>query len=151
MPHFSDILYNGLIWHITKHTPNDMVMFQSVKVGYFVAYFLGRFLSLSEKVNVAQFCQWVRGALKMHFWKKLGIWPNKGRGGLTEAQVFVKIFQNQICLGKWPEMWWNTQYINGEAISYQFMRVLDPPIPNYSLSQPKKWNFSWKNNMLRIA
>ena len=34
----------------------------------------------------------------MHFRKKLGIWPNKGRGGLTEAQVFVKIFQNQICL-----------------------------------------------------
>ena len=46
----------------------------------------------------------IRGALKMHFRKKLGIWPNKGRGGLTEAQVFVEIFQNQICLGKWPEM-----------------------------------------------
>ena len=40
----------------------------------------------------------------MHFRKKLGIWPNKGGGGLTEAQVFVEIFQNQICLGKWPEM-----------------------------------------------
>ena len=93
----------------------------------------------------------IRGALKIHFRKKLGFWPNKGEGGLTEAQVFIEIFQKQICLGKWPEMWWNTQYINGGAISFQFMRVLDPPIPNYSLSQPKKWNFSWKNNMLRIA
>ena len=46
----------------------------------------------------------LRGALKMVFRKKLGIWPHKGRGGLTEAQVFVEIFQNQICLGKWPEM-----------------------------------------------
>ena len=45
----------------------------------------------------------------------------------TKAQVFVENFQNQICLGKWPEMLWNTQYINGGAISYQFMRVLDPP------------------------
>ena len=42
----------------------------------------------------------VRGAIKMVFRKKLGIWPNKGRGGLTEAQVFVEILQNQICLGK---------------------------------------------------
>ena len=24
--------------------------------------------------------------------------------GLTEAQVFVEILQNQICLCKWPEM-----------------------------------------------
>ena len=50
------------------------------------------------------------------------------QGGLTEAQVFVETFQNQICLGKWLEMWWNTQCINGGAMSYQFMRVLDPPI-----------------------
>ena len=42
----------------------------------------------------------LRGAIKMVFRKKLGIWPNKGQGGLTEAQVFVEIFQNQICLGK---------------------------------------------------
>ena len=34
----------------------------------------------------------LRGALKMVFRKKLGIWPHKGRGGLTEAQVFVEIF-----------------------------------------------------------
>ena len=46
----------------------------------------------------------LRGALKMHFRKNLGIWPNKGWGGLTKTQVFVEIFQNQICLGKWPEM-----------------------------------------------
>ena len=46
----------------------------------------------------------VRGALKTHFRKKLGFWPNKGGGGLSEAQVFVEIFQKQICLGKWPEM-----------------------------------------------
>ena len=46
----------------------------------------------------------LKGAIKFVFRKKLGIWPNKGRGGLTEAQVLVKIFQNQICHGKWPEM-----------------------------------------------
>ena len=49
-------------------------------------------------------CLGLRGALKTHFWKKLGFWPNKGEGGLTEAQVFVEIFQKQIFLGKWPEM-----------------------------------------------
>ena len=76
---------------------------------------------------------------KLVFRKKLGIWPNKGEGGLTEAQVFVEIFQNQICLGKWPEMWWNTQYINGGAVSNQFMRVLDPQFPIPQLSQPKTW------------
>ena len=37
------------------------------------------------------------GAIKIGFRKKLGIWPTKGGGeGLTEAQVFVEIFQNQI-------------------------------------------------------
>ena len=41
--------------------------------------------------------------------KKIGkswaLGPTRGGGeGLTEAQVFVEIFQNQICLGKWPEM-----------------------------------------------
>ena len=46
----------------------------------------------------------IRGAIKIIFRKNLGFWPNKGGGGLTEAQVFVKIFQNQIGLGKWPEM-----------------------------------------------
>ena len=40
-----------------------------------------------------------RGAIKIAFRKRLGIWPNKGWGGLTETQVFVEIFQNQICLG----------------------------------------------------
>ena len=43
----------------------------------------------------------VRGAVKLIFQKNLGIWPKKG-GCLTEAQAFVEIFQNQICLGKWP-------------------------------------------------
>ena len=46
----------------------------------------------------------IRGAIKINFRKNLGFWPNKGGGGLTEAQVFVEIFQNQICLGKWLEM-----------------------------------------------
>ena len=46
----------------------------------------------------------LRGAIKMVFRKKLGIWPNKGGGGLTDAQVFVENSQNQICIGKWPEM-----------------------------------------------
>ena len=87
---------------------------------------------------------------KLIFRKTWAFGPTRG-GGLTEAQVFVKIFQNQICLGKWPEMWWNTQYINGGAISHQFMKFLDPSIPNYSLSQPKKMKFFMKNNMLRIA
>ena len=26
----------------------------------------------------------IRGAIKIDFWKKLGIWPKKGGGGLTE-------------------------------------------------------------------
>ena len=46
----------------------------------------------------------IRGAIKIIFRKNLGFWPNKGGGGLTEAQVFAEIFQNQICLGKWSEM-----------------------------------------------
>ena len=68
-------------------------------------------------------CEWLtnwqglKGSLQNWFLEKM-----------TKAQVFVEIFQNQICLGKWPEMWWNTQYKNGGAISYQFMRVLDLPI-----------------------
>ena len=99
-----------------------------------------------------QRCKIVWGAIKIAFRKNLGFWPNKGGGGgLTEAQVIVKMFQNQICLGKLLEMWWNTQYINGGAISHQFMKFLEPPIPNYSLSQPKKMKFFMKNNMLRIA
>ena len=58
--------------------------------------------------------------------------------GCHQAQVSVKIFQNQICLGEWPEMWWNTQYIDWGAISYkinQLMRVLSPPIhcPNQKM------------------
>ena len=43
-------------------------------------------------------------AINIDFRKNLVFWPNKGGGGLTEAQVFVEIFQNQICLGKWLEM-----------------------------------------------
>ena len=57
-----------------------------------------------ELNRVKKYYNEFRGALKIHFRKKLGIWPNKGGGGLTEAQVFVEIFQKQICLGKWPEM-----------------------------------------------
>ena len=30
-------------------------------------------------------------------------------------------------------MWWNTQYINGGVISHQFMRLLDPNIPQSQL------------------
>ena len=62
-------------------------------------------MSFASRLHIIiTFALRIRGALKTHFRKKLGIWPNKGRGGLTEAQVFVKIFQNQICLGKWTEM-----------------------------------------------
>ena len=63
----------------------------------------------SQKINIIHFnllkclSQLDKGAIKIHFRKKLGIWPYEGRGGLTEAQVFVEIVQNQICLGKWPE------------------------------------------------
>ena len=32
------------------------------------------------------------------FSEKVGLLAQQGGGGLTEAQVFVKIFQNQICL-----------------------------------------------------
>ena len=78
--------------------------------------------------QVFRFRKTSKGSLQNSFLEKVGHSAQQGGGGLTEAQVFVEIFQNQICLGKWPKMWWNTQYINGGAISYQFMRVLDPPI-----------------------
>ena len=50
-------------------------------------------------------------------------------------------------------MWWNTLYINGGAISYQFMRVLDPPIrrPNHPKMENKHKLFSffiWCPNLL---
>ena len=45
------------------------------------------------------------GSLQNSFLEKVGHSAQQGGGGgLTEAQVFVEIFQNQICLGKWPEM-----------------------------------------------
>ena len=31
--------------------------------------------------------------------KNLVFWTKQGGGGLTESQLFVKFFQNQICLG----------------------------------------------------
>ena len=68
----------------------------------------GDILCFMWKVNNYFFFIWgIRGAIKDHFRKNLGFWPNKrgggggGGGGLTEVQVFVEIFQNQICLGKW--------------------------------------------------
>ena len=66
----------------------------------------------------------------------------------AQSQVFIQIFQNKMCLGKWPEMWWNTQYINGRSISYQFVRVLDTP---FCRPNQKNETFHEKNNMLRIA
>ena len=81
----------------------------------------------AKKCDGIDLIKWIRGAIKIDFRKNLGFWPNQGGGGLTEAQVFVEIFQKQICLGKWLEMWWNTQYINGGAISHQFMKFFDPP------------------------
>ena len=61
-------------------------------------------LMLVSKDMMKILMKMIRGAIQIAFRKKLGIWPNKGGGGLTEAQVFVENFQNQICLGKWPEM-----------------------------------------------
>ena len=65
---------------------------------------LGSTLSINDDVSII--FKLFRSAIKNYFRKKLGFWPIKGGGGggLTEAQVFVEIFQNQICLGKWPEM-----------------------------------------------
>ena len=44
-------------------------------------------------------------------------------------------------------MWWNTQYINGGSISYQFMRLLDPHIrhPNQKIYffQRAFYRLSW--------
>ena len=48
----------------------------------------------------------IRGAL--NFSKNLVFWTNEEGGGLTQSQVFIKFFQNQICLEKSPEIWWNT-------------------------------------------
>ena len=48
----------------------------------------------------------IRGAL--NFSKNLVFWTNEDGGGLTQSQVFIKFFQNQICLEKSPEIWWNT-------------------------------------------
>ena len=63
------------------------------------------FLSLAFEASDSPHTKLIRGAIKIDFWKNLGFWPNKGGGEcLTEAQVFVEIFQNQICLGKWLEM-----------------------------------------------
>ena len=45
-----------------------------------------------------------KGCRQNLFSEKLGLLAQQGGGGLTEAQVFVKIFQNKICLGKWLEM-----------------------------------------------
>ena len=43
-----------------------------------------------------------KGCHQNKFSEKLGLLAQQGGGrGLTEAQVFVEIFQNQICLGKW--------------------------------------------------
>ena len=41
---------------------------------------------------------------KRIFGKSWAFGPTRGGGGLTEAQIFVEIFQKQICLTKWPEM-----------------------------------------------
>ena len=46
----------------------------------------------------------ILGELSTKKLEKVGHLAQQGGGGLTEAQVFVEIFQNQICLGKWPEM-----------------------------------------------
>ena len=45
-----------------------------------------------------------KGCPQNAFSEKVGLLAQQGGGGLTEAQVFVEIFQKQICLGKWPEM-----------------------------------------------
>ena len=45
----------------------------------------------------------LRGASSLDFSKNLVFWTNEGGGGLTQSQVFIKFFQNQICLGKWAE------------------------------------------------
>ena len=44
-----------------------------------------------------------KGGPQNAFSEKVGHLAQQG-AGLTEAQVFVEIFQKQICLGKWPEM-----------------------------------------------
>ena len=48
-----------------------------------------------------------------------------------------------------PEMWWNTQYINGKAISYQFMRVENPPFLQFQLFPPKMIYFPLKKRHQR--
>ena len=50
----------------------------------------------------------LRGAFKTDFWRYLGFCPNQGGGGLTQSQVVIKIRKNELCLFKWPEIWWNT-------------------------------------------
>ena len=41
----------------------------------------------------------LRGAIKKKKTEKGGLLDQQGGGGLTESQLFVKFFQNQICLG----------------------------------------------------
>ena len=77
---------------------------------------------------------WQKGTRKFY---SQAIWPSfsrpstqEGRGtwlGLTQSKVFINCFQNKLYYGKWPEMWWNRKYINGWAISDQFMMVLNTP------------------------
>ena len=101
---------------LTKHWKKDSKTLDGENLKCFEGLWIRLYIF---SVLFQPFIIFIRGAIKINFRKNLGFWPNKGGRGLTEAQVFVEIFQNQICLGKWPEMWWNTQYINGGAISHQ--------------------------------
>ena len=86
----------------------------------------------------------LRGAIEDRFCKTWSFWPTRG-GRSDQRPTFLKICKNKINLCKWSELWWNTQYINGEVISHQFMRLMDPYIPQ---SQPKMQNKHTQNLIL---
>ena len=94
----------------------------------------------------------IRGAVKLVFSEKVGHLAQQGGKEVSPKTKFLLKFSKikfALVNGKKCDETHNK--IIGGAISYQFMRFLDPPIPNYSLSQPKKMKFFMKNNMLRIA